>query len=88
MAWLTSRRLSGVFSVRQLYPLMISHDYTQELGLKPNAPIVPMPIALLILAVGGGVLWFGVTKLNERHDSQHAAQDALTAPAGKPAPAN
>lgn len=51
---------------------MISKDYTQELGLKPAVKVIPLPIALAILAVAGALIWFAVVKLH-RMPAGHAA---------------
>ena len=65
---------------------MVSRDYTQELGLKPSAPVIPLPIAIAILALGGAALWYGVSKLNLAYPSQSASQEATAENTAKPAP--
>ncbi len=64
---------------------MVNRDYTQELGLKPNATVVPLPIAIAILALGGAVMWFGVSMLNRAHPSHRASSDTTEASTAKPA---
>lgn len=57
---------------------MVSKDYTQEMGLKPTKQVVPLPIALAILAVAGALIWVTVVKLG-RTPASRAATAALPA---------
>jgi hypothetical protein len=64
---------------------MVSKDYTQEMGLKPTTPMVPLPLAIIILALGGAALWYGVTKLYRTSPGHRASHEAPAAPAATPA---
>ena len=63
---------------------MISQDYVKELGLKPVAKKVPLPLAIAILVVVfAGVGWF-VAKATNSHgasSSQENQPAAVQAPA-------
>lgn len=52
---------------------MVSRDYTKELGLKSSTRKVPWPIAAVILAGIGGLVYIGVATMNTgtRTDSAH-----------------
>lgn len=67
---------------------MISRDYTKEVGLKPGTVRVPLPLALVALAVIGAGLWVGAMKLHasapprvkEEAPTSHAATKSKAAP--------
>jgi len=63
---------------------MISQDYVKELGLKPVAKKVPLPLAIAILVVIlGGVGWF-VARATNSHGASSSPENppvAVQAPA-------
>ncbi len=63
---------------------MISQDYVKEMGLKPVAKKVPLPLAIAILVViFAGVGWFiaRATNLHGASSSQESPHVAVQAPA-------
>lgn len=65
---------------------MISRDYTREIGNRSASPLVPLPIAIALLALGGAGLWFGVSQARAIPSTRPAAEESKPAVAGKPAP--
>lgn len=65
---------------------MICRDYTQELGLKSNRKMVPLPIAIAIFVFAGAGIWFGVAKFNLHPSGKQANPEMTVAkpPAGNP----
>ena len=63
---------------------MVSRDYTKELGLKPSAPRIPLPVGIAILVVAGAAVWFAVTKLNQLPSGTPATAETSATPAAKP----
>lgn len=59
-------------------PIMYHHDYTQELGLPSPTKIVPLTVALPLLAVVTGCACFGALALGdfERVQSSELAAKA------------
>ena len=61
---------------------MISQDYTKEMGLKPVAKKVPMPLAIAILvAILAGVGWFVAQAASFHGASSSQESPAATAQA-------
>lgn len=64
--------------------IMVSRDYTQELGMEPRSKRVPMPIAFAIIAVLGAVIWYGVAQITAHSPLRnHAEASAPAKPPGK-----
>ena len=60
---------------------MIKNDYLEELGLKPSAPRIRWPFALVILAVlAAAVTWLAVAELKAHHPAPPVDSAAATAP--------
>lgn len=60
---------------------MVSRDYTKEIGLETRTKRVPLPVAFVIFAVFGAIVWYGVSHTPSH---SHAPKAAPAAPA-KPA---
>jgi hypothetical protein len=64
---------------------MISRDSAREIGNRSGAPRVPLPIAVILLAIGGSALWCGVAMVREIPSPRHSVE-AAPVTAGKPVP--
>jgi hypothetical protein len=60
---------------------MVSRDYTKEIGLSSNQPVVPMPIALAIIGALVVSAWVGHSILVPK-SSSHVVQAVATAATG------
>lgn len=58
---------------------MASRDYRQELGLKPATSKVPWPIAGLIFAALGALVWYAVST-SQSGPGRGASPDASIRP--------
>ncbi len=66
---------------------MISRDYTKEVGLKSGTVHVPLPLALVALAVIGAGLCVGAMKLHASAPPRVKEEAPTSHAAAKPAPA-
>lgn len=59
---------------------MVSRDYTKELGLKPATRTVPLPVAIVILFLLAGLVWFGIAHLPARASHTPVGDGAAPSP--------
>jgi hypothetical protein len=64
--------------------IMVSRDYTEELGMAPRTKRVPLPIAIAIIALIGAGIWYGVSRSLEH--TPLSGEKAEAAAAEKTAP--
>jgi hypothetical protein len=57
---------------------MVNRDYTKEIGLSSDQPIIPMPIAMAIIAALLAGVWVGHSILMPKSDS-HTVKAVATA---------
>jgi hypothetical protein len=58
---------------------MISRDYTNEIGVRSGSPRLSLPVAIILLAVGGAALWFAVAKIRAIPSSKPVTVEAPAA---------
>lgn len=67
---------------------MVNRDYTKEVGLKSGAPMVSWPVAVILLALGGASMLFGLAQVRARPEAAKSVPEASAAAAkAKPASA-
>jgi len=52
---------------------MVSRDYTKEVGLPSHEGMVPLPVAIAIIAAIAFGAWYGMTSVDNRHAASKTA---------------